>query len=183
MNHPPYDSWMFEVNNLTNQQKKELYEHLRSCPACSSLQNNWEEFHTAATSLPVLAPAEGFTQRWRKTARVKKELQARNQVKRFFIELLIASGLSLSSSLIYMLSTQSFFEWVLVLFTNGIRVLLQSGKVLQALITWFGVIPPAYPITIGFLLVGIFGVLSVIWFYIFVVYVCGRGVKSYEKIR
>jgi anti-sigma factor RsiW len=65
MKHQPYESWLFEQESLSQDQSRELEDHLEICDSCHALATAWKDIEGKLLSASPVAPAPGFTQRWR----------------------------------------------------------------------------------------------------------------------
>lgn len=65
MKHQPYESWLFEQETLSQDQARELEDHLEICAGCHTLATAWKDIEGQLLSASMVAPAPGFTQRWR----------------------------------------------------------------------------------------------------------------------
>jgi hypothetical protein len=75
MDHRPFEDWLLDNQPLNMDQKRQLNTHLRTCSSCAVLA----EVNLALESVSVVAPAAGFTDRFRiRLAAKKKTLRRRN---------------------------------------------------------------------------------------------------------
>jgi hypothetical protein len=65
MKHQPYESWLFEQETLSQDQSRELRDHLEICDGCHALATAWKDVEGQLMSSSLITPAPGFTQRWR----------------------------------------------------------------------------------------------------------------------
>ena len=75
MDHRPFEDWLLDDQPLNMDQKRQLNTHLRTCPSCAVMA----EVNLALESVREVAPAVGFTDRFRiRLAAKKKTLRWRN---------------------------------------------------------------------------------------------------------
>ncbi len=79
MKHLPYEDWLLSEEDLSVEEERTLRMHLESCASCSRLASALQAVEQEFTTLPLAAPAPGFSQRWQ-TALVEKTREA--QIKR-----------------------------------------------------------------------------------------------------
>ncbi|MCL4562528.1 MAG: hypothetical protein M1281_18190 [Chloroflexi bacterium] len=79
MKHLPYEGWLLSEEELTVEEERTLRMHLDSCAACSRLATALQAVEQEFTTIPLVAPAPGFGQRWQ-AALVEKTREA--QIKR-----------------------------------------------------------------------------------------------------
>jgi predicted anti-sigma-YlaC factor YlaD len=79
MNHQPFEDWLFEQEDLTEQQSVELLEHLQACETCRSLGSALNEMETSLRAQPVLAPEVGFSERWQRRLEAERQRAHRKQ--------------------------------------------------------------------------------------------------------
>ena len=72
MKHLPYETWVFEDGPLSLGDAEELQNHLEICEHCSGLAAAMSEVTYHLTSAPTIAPAPGFTARWRARLETKR---------------------------------------------------------------------------------------------------------------
>ena len=77
MHHPPYDRWLF-ADDLAENERASLAEHLTSCESCRTRARAWQEVEEALRSEGAAAPAAGFVVRWR-----VRQMTARENVSRW----------------------------------------------------------------------------------------------------
>ena len=65
MKHQPFESWLYERETLSQDQTRDLESHLEVCDSCRALATPWVEIDGQLFSASLIAPAPGFSQRWR----------------------------------------------------------------------------------------------------------------------
>jgi predicted anti-sigma-YlaC factor YlaD len=65
MKHQPYESWLYERETLTKDQARDLEDHLEICDSCRALATAWADIEGQLFSASLVAPAPGFSRRWR----------------------------------------------------------------------------------------------------------------------
>ena len=79
MNHQPFEDWLFEQEDLNEQQLAELSRHLQACETCRTLENALSKMETTLREQPALAPEAGFSGRWQKRLEVERQRAHRRQ--------------------------------------------------------------------------------------------------------
>lgn len=77
MKHQPFESWLYEREMLSQDQARDLKDHLEICERCSTLATAWMDIEGQLFSASLIAPAPGFSQRWR--ARLADHQRQANQ--------------------------------------------------------------------------------------------------------
>ncbi len=65
MKHQPFESWLYERETLSRDQARDLENHLEICDSCRALATAWMDIEGQLFSASLVAPASGFSQRWR----------------------------------------------------------------------------------------------------------------------
>jgi len=64
MDHLPFEAMLFDIKQLTSEQRAELETHLASCAACSDLARALSQMEQHLAGAASVAPADGFIQRF-----------------------------------------------------------------------------------------------------------------------
>ena len=92
MPHQPFEEWLLAVHDLSAAEAAKLESHLRECSSCRALATGWAEAERRLEAAPLLAPTEGFAERWQATLVAREIAQRRWQAWLVF-------GLSLAGAL------------------------------------------------------------------------------------
>ncbi len=65
MKHQPFETWLYERETLSQDQTRDLENHLEICERCSRLATAWMEVEGQLFSASLITPEPGFSQRWR----------------------------------------------------------------------------------------------------------------------
>lgn len=65
MKHQPFEFWIYERETLSRDQAEDLEDHLEICDSCRALATAWMDIEGQIFSASLVAPAPGFSQRWR----------------------------------------------------------------------------------------------------------------------
>lgn len=79
MKHQPYEEWILQDDELSPEQQRSLDEHLSRCEQCASLLRAWRDLESRFTTAKLLAPAPGFSGRWREHLAYRRRRRARRQ--------------------------------------------------------------------------------------------------------
>jgi hypothetical protein len=89
MNHQPFEDWLLADEFLTLQQQRQLQDHLRGCTACSGIADSNLALHATR----MIAPAPGFTDRFRPRLAAWQREQIRRQAVGTILLVAIGMGL------------------------------------------------------------------------------------------
>jgi hypothetical protein len=84
MNHQPYETWLFSQEELEVEQLKELKVHLHLCEPCDALATALAEAEGQLCSGNLIAPAPGFTNRWRERIEQRKHVSQKRHTSLLF---------------------------------------------------------------------------------------------------
>ena len=90
MEHQPFKAWILDDENLSDEEKVQLSEHLAVCPECEQLSENLNAALQAIRVAPEMAAPAGFTQRWSASLAARKREEEKRQAR--------SLGIALSSS-------------------------------------------------------------------------------------
>lgn len=79
-NHQYFEARLLSDAALSPDESQELQRHLQGCQACSQLASAWNQVRAELQAAIQLAPAEGFTQRWKERQELVRRRQHRRQV-------------------------------------------------------------------------------------------------------
>jgi hypothetical protein len=160
MDHRPFEDWLLEDQTLTNDQKRQLNTHLRTCSSCTALAG----VNLALKSARLAAPAEGFTDRFQVRLAARKQALRRRNIWGFM--LLTLSVLSLLVWVAWPVLKELvqspvnlLASWMaaLVSLVASLQAILRAGMVL------FKVVPGFVPIYIWAVILFAAGGWSMVW--------------------
>jgi predicted anti-sigma-YlaC factor YlaD len=64
MSHQPFESWIINDEPLQPKETIDLEAHLQDCVACRQLYDSWQGVQGLFGTVPLVAPRQGFVQRW-----------------------------------------------------------------------------------------------------------------------
>ncbi len=76
MNHQPFEDWLLNDKSISQEQKRELDIHMRTCPYCSALA----ETGIALKSVKKASPQVGFTTRFQARLAERKLVERRRRL-------------------------------------------------------------------------------------------------------
>lgn len=79
MNHRPYEDWLFNDDDLSPEEQRELALHLRHCDACKTLSNSWDEVEGLFSAAKLIEPMPGFDRRWKERLLLRKQANHHRQ--------------------------------------------------------------------------------------------------------
>ena len=153
MNHKPFENWILDEARLDEGQKQELKTHLAVCPQCRQLETGWQASKELITQASEKTPQNGFKNRWLAVVEMKKQME---KVRRYRLTLFTLLVIAFASSLTYMISSGYFLHMLADIFNSISRVFMATTNGLSTLGTWLYQVPIAVPLTIGFILFGLF---------------------------
>lgn len=144
MDHRPFEDWLLDEKELNSNEKRQLNDHLRSCPSCSALAG----VELALKTVKPAEPASGFTDRFQVRLLARKQALRRRNFWGFFILTVsvIAALLWFAWPFLFHLiqsPVNSLASWLTSLLTvwAGFEALLAGGAVLLKVVPSF---VPAY---------------------------------------
>ena len=79
MNQNHLESWLFNQDELTLDQKAARLDHLHDCESCRILSEAWRQLEEQLSKSQTVIPEPGFTSRWRERVEVDRELSYQHQ--------------------------------------------------------------------------------------------------------
>lgn len=92
MTHQPYENWLLIGDPLLPDEEKALRMHLADCTICQDLDAAWNGVEYRLKHAQVVAPAAGFTGRWKEKLAVEQVRRHRRQSLVVLILSLVAAG-------------------------------------------------------------------------------------------
>lgn len=103
MSHQPYENWILDEPQLSDEEKRDLAAHLRECTECTRLTNGWNTVQrTIQSSQMKPAPAD-FTGKWSASLARRKREQEKKQARTLVISLSSGAAAVLLAIAIYFL--------------------------------------------------------------------------------
>ncbi len=140
MDHRPFEDWLLDDEPLTSVQKSELQAHLRNCTSCAAIA----ESNLALHSTHPVAPAAGFSDRFRVKLEKRRREQAWRQVAGTIV--LVLGGFALVywlASPIILAAIQSPAAWLtaavgyFLFVLTSLRVLSEASAILLRVVPAF----------------------------------------------
>ena len=145
MDHQPFEQWIFEEKNKTDQQNRLLNEHLSKCPDCASLELGWQSVENQLRCTPMVSPAVGFSNRFQARLALRKQEQQQTQLMKILLGVGAAIFLTMGTMLLWLLITHSFGELIVnavTIFTGFVQGFIR----IRALgVQLFRIAPPFTP--------------------------------------
>jgi hypothetical protein len=132
MNHQPFEDWLLNDKPITQEQKRELEMHIRTCAYCSALA----ETGIALKTVKKTSPQPGFTNRFQARLAERKLVEQRRKLWGSVLftigGLVLLMGIA-SPFLLGFLSAPAtwiaaFVQWVVFILTT-LEALAQAGSV------------------------------------------------------
>jgi len=153
MKHKQFEKWILDDISLNPQQKKDLDIHLQSCRSCRNLQTGWNASKQLMANAVYQKPVNGFSQRWQQTVIKKKQTE---KVRRYRLSMFFLVVLAFSAAILYLITSGTAMQS----FANSITMLtnfmLKITNGLSMVGYWIRTVPIAIPITMGFIIFGLF---------------------------
>jgi hypothetical protein len=163
MKHQPYENWILEDIELTDEQFNTLEAHLETCTECQELQQSLDAAITFLKEAPAVKPAPGFTSRGVNSLEERKALQQSLLVRRMFLFLAAAMVAILGMLLGFSLLTTS----PVTILVTGIRAAAELFtsflQVKTVTIAFVNALPPAVSIFFWVAATGTLSMLSLTW--------------------
>jgi hypothetical protein len=163
MNHLPFREWLLSEQELSQDQSRQLEDHLSSCEACSLIQTSWNDIEGSFHNFPIAEPAPGFTARWQShLAEYRLEQQKRKGW--FIISAIAVVVVSLLTTLVYQ-------AWPLIQAPDSLMAILFERLMgvisiyfsLRNLVSAYSWPTPLITFIVMIFLVGILSFMSVLW--------------------
>lgn len=137
MNHQPYETWIFDTNELTENQEIELRKHLAECGDCRKTHAAWHAVEHRLATAPMAAPQPGFAKRWKEGLELRHRREAMHQARRLFsIFTMLALVLLATASGIYF-STHTIAEFMV---GNTETIVRFTGEIRSFVTTFFNIV-------------------------------------------
>lgn len=163
MGHQPFEEWIFEDKNKTQQQEILLNQHLAQCPSCSSMQESWKAVEREFQNAAMVSPLPGFMDRWQSTFVNKKAIEHQMQAIKSFIGISCAILITMGALITWIILTNSVSD-VIVGSLNIYSSAMQAYINLRAMILqFFRSAPPITPYLFWIVIAGWGGILTGLW--------------------
>ena len=160
MDHRPFEDWLLEDKNLTNNEKRQLNAHLRTCHSCTALA----EVDLALKLVKTAAPTAGFTDRFQVRLVARKKAIHQRNFWGFFV--LTLSVLSLLVWVAWPM-LKSFIQSPVNLLASWLSSLMSFWVAIQAMVNagvvLFKVVPGFVPAYIWTIILFAAGGWSLLW--------------------
>ena len=163
MNHQPFDTWMFEMDQLDPTQAAALKAHLAECAECRRLMESWQAVEYQLKTARQVSPAPGFNARWQANLPLRQQNEQMQQARQWLWGLGSAALVIAFALVIYLLTTQSPVTMFvnLVELINGVAIFLSQTQSILEVIS--DIVPPVVWIILGIItLVGLVGA-NLLW--------------------
>jgi anti-sigma factor RsiW len=77
MKHQPYEEWILQDDELSQEQRRKLDDHLSHCEQCASLDRAWRDLESRFAASKLVPPAPGFAARWQEHLAFRRRRRAR----------------------------------------------------------------------------------------------------------
>lgn len=163
MSHQPFENWILDNETLPVEERRKLQAHLDACAQCQRLAKGWEAVRFDLHARPMVAPAPGFSQRWKSGTAERRAREQRKQAWKIFGALLAGAVFVLVAMAGYMAVTSSPSD----LLTAIIQMVDSSQTFLMVSIyyiqKWISSTPPALNLALWIYLTITLCLLSLIW--------------------
>jgi hypothetical protein len=163
MVHQPFETWIVDQIEMSAEQQKELKAHLLVCQQCTRLQTGWQSVNQQLNTRQMVAPAPGFTQRFKINLEQRRIEEQRKQARKFLLFLLLGIiGLSavLAGGLIL---TSSPADWLAALLGSFTQTVVSLSRVERWAITLVQIFPPAVIIGFWILMTSTLSLVVLVW--------------------
>jgi hypothetical protein len=116
MSHQPFETWIFEPEELSQEQREQLQTHLDTCHECCQLKLAWQDANVRLQVKPMVLPAPGFSQRWEaglERRQVELQTNQSQQVQRFLLYLGLSNALAIITFLVLFIMKGAFLGWII----------------------------------------------------------------------
>jgi anti-sigma factor RsiW len=163
MNHQPYETWIVDPPQLSQEQMRLLEMHLEGCEACRKLRERWSMVQAELAQPVSMAPRYGFTGRWKAGLAERRLREQRRQAWKFFLACSSAAAAMFVVLVTYLAVSTTPVEWI----QAGVKAVSSSAGLLTTLrdvtSTWTQVVPPVLNVAFWFSLVVTLCLLVFVW--------------------
>jgi hypothetical protein len=165
MSHEPYEHWILQDEDLTQEQEQAMKAHLNDCPNCQRIDQTWKDVRQQMRSLPMATPPLGFSQRWRSSLAERRILEEKLQIRRFLVLLCSVIGIVLLILLGLVLATSSPIGWFISGIQSMFSLAFQITNTTKNILSWLYILPASIPIVVWVVLTSSLSILSLVWIY------------------
>ena len=161
--HQLFETWILQDTQLTEDEQKMLNVHLTDCEHCRLLQAGWQATRSMLKEAPKVAPAPGFSQRWKTGLAERRAREQKAQIKRLLRYLIGINILTFMGLLIVLFLGTSPVDLMASVLRSGVMLLLfvgRAGNVFNILLRSF---PPYVPVLIWVLISTGFSLAALAW--------------------
>jgi hypothetical protein len=163
MNHQPFETWIVDRQDLSQEEQLSLQQHLASCAECRNLQEKWRMVHLELSNTPAVAPRLGFTRRYRASLLERRALAQRRQAWKLFLMCSGASAAVLLLLVVYLIGNSTPAEWI----QAAMRTITNTADTLTSArnlaVNWFQVTPIGLNLVVWMAITLTLCVLTFIW--------------------
>jgi hypothetical protein len=163
MSHQPYETWILDIHELSEDQRRSLEQHVEGCADCRNLRERWTHVQGELSSPVVTAPRMGFTNRWQAGFNQRRLREQRRQAWKLFLACSSAAALVFVSLVVYLVFSTTPVEWV----QAGVRIVSSSVGMVTTLrdvsFTWSHMVPPVLSVAFWISLFLTFLMLTCVW--------------------
>lgn len=168
MEHQPFKTWILDDENLLDEQKVRLSEHLAVCPECAQLSENLNAALQAIRVAPEVAAPLGFTRRWSVSLAARKREEEKRQARSLAIALSSSALVIAIGAMVIFVPELSLISMTAGLITTVINVLNAMQTALSFITSLFKSISPSVMIVVfaiagGWLLLASFTLGLSVW--------------------
>lgn len=163
MSHLPYETWIFEVDQLNQEDRRSLQEHLQGCEQCQKLHTKWRLTYRELRGMPEVRPAPGFTHRWMTSLSERRAREQRKQAWRALLWFAGGAGVILLALVGYTLAVSSPADWLAVVIRSASDSLNLFDTLVGLVRLWIASTPLALNIALWIYLAVTLCLLSLGW--------------------
>ncbi|MCJ7623047.1 MAG: hypothetical protein MUO76_06065 [Anaerolineaceae bacterium] len=166
MCHQPFETWILDEKDITDDERIMLQSHLDECGQCSKLQQSWLSARSKMELSQMLSPEPGFTSRWQDNLTKKLQEQQMRQVfklRRFFLYLGTANVLTMILLVSFIMISGSPVNWLVSTLNQLLELTVWLGQTQHFVVSLIQALPPIFPITFWILLTSGVSTLALIW--------------------
>ena len=162
-NHQTYRTWILQDTPLNEDDERILRAHLASCEECQQLQTGWKEAHRQMMTASMVAPAPGFSRRWKASLAERRALQHQAQTRRFLIILFSITLLSFLGLVITFVLGTSPVSMIATMLSSSVNLLLFARRAGNVFNNVFHSVPLFVPVIIWILSSTGFSLAALVW--------------------
>ncbi len=137
MEHQPFKTWILDDEDLSDEERVRLSDHLAICPECAQLSKNLNTALQSIRVAPEVAAPAGFTHRWSMSLAARKREEEKRQARHLAIALSSSALVIAVGALLIFVPELSLISMTAGLITTVVNVLNALQTALSFITAFF----------------------------------------------